>query len=197
MELEEMKTLWTEMSSERERQKKLTDKMILHMIQNNYQRKIKKIWVPEILGAMVCFGAALFLVLNMQKLDSSWLFASGIISGIILFLLPVLSLRSVYRMQSVNISRINYKESLEEFTGRKKEFVFTQKTGWLLAALLLVLILPVMVKLISGKNPFTGSGVWIWYPVGFIFFYFFSRHVFRIYMKATANAESVLKELEN
>jgi hypothetical protein len=197
MELDELQTLWNELSSDMKNQKKLTDKMILHMIQVNYRRKIKKIWVPEILGALVCFAAALFILINVQRLDSSWLFGSGIISAFILFLLPVLSLSSVQRLQSVNISRISYKESLEQFTGRKKEFVFIQKLGYLLAALLLVPILPVMVKLFSGKNPFTGSGLWIWYPFGFIFFYFCSKHVYRIYTKSAREAEVFLKELEN
>ena len=45
-----MKNLWSEMSAEREKQKVLTDKIILNITMTNFQSKLKKIWIPEIIG---------------------------------------------------------------------------------------------------------------------------------------------------
>jgi hypothetical protein len=53
-----------------------------------------------------------------------------------------------------------------------------------------------MVKLIGGKDLFTESRLWIWYSIGFVFFSFYDRYVFRHYMKSVSEAETVLKELE-
>ncbi|RKM87681.1 hypothetical protein D7036_24890, partial [Aquimarina sp. BL5] len=59
MELEEMKEVWSEISGQLEKQKKLTDKMIIMMTQEQYRKKWNKIAYPEILGTIICFGMAL------------------------------------------------------------------------------------------------------------------------------------------
>jgi uncharacterized membrane protein required for colicin V production len=78
----------------------------------------------------------------------------------------------------------------------KKEFITVQKLGFVLGALLLVVILPVMGKLVGGKDLFASSWLWIWYSIGFIFFSFYARYVFRHYLKSVSEAEIILKELE-
>jgi len=197
MELEEMKSIWTKMSEDLESQKKLTDKMVLNMLRTNYRRKINNIWIPEILGSIICVVAGLYIWLHIERLDNWYLLGCGIISCCIFFFLPVLSIKSILRLRAVDISAINYKESLQLYAQRKKEFVSLQKLGFILGALLLVMILPVTGKLFSGKDLFKENWFWIWYPVGFMFFYYFSRFVFRYYMKSAAGAEAILKEIEN
>ena len=97
MELEEMKTLWGEMSIEIEKQKKLTDSLIIKMTQADYRNKISKILIPEAIGALVCFAGILFILINIQKLNNWYLLVCGITSALILFVLPLLSLKAVLR----------------------------------------------------------------------------------------------------
>jgi hypothetical protein len=196
MELEEMKKLWVDMSAEREKQKILTDQMVQYMTKSNYQSKLKKIWVPEIVGTIVSIAAALLILMNMQQFNTWYLRGCGIISVFILVILPFLSIRSVHLLQSVNISGINYKETLHAYAKRKKGFVYVQKLAFILGALLMVVILPVMGKLIGGKDLFTESWLWIGYSILFVFFSFYARYVFRQYMKSVSEAEVILKELE-
>ena len=197
MELEEMKTLWSEMSIEIEKQKALTDSLIIKMTEVNYRNKLNKIMIPEAIGALVCFAAAFFIAVNFQQLNNWYLLGCGITSVLILFLLPILSLKAMRKLRSSNILNNNYKQSLLEYSKGKIQFVFVQKLSFYLGAMLMLMILPVMGKLISGVDFFKAANVWYWYAIGFPFFLWFARWVAKNYTKTTEDAENILKELQD
>jgi len=197
MELEEMKNLWGEMSAEIEKQKKLTDSLIIKMTQVNYYNKVSKIFVPEAIGSAICFAMAGFILINIEGLNTWYLMVSGIVSALILIILPVSSIRSIYKIRSLNISANNYKQSLIAYSTGKKKFVAKQKMSFYLGAILMVLSLPVTSKLIAGKDIFKAGSTWYWYIIiVFPFFYWFSKWVSRCYMNTLASVENILKELE-
>ena len=197
MELEEMKTLWGEMSIEIEKQKKLTDSLIIKMTQTKYRNKINKILISETIGALVCLTGILFILINFQKLNNMYLLVCGIISALILFLLPIISIKAIRSIRSINISDNNYKQSLLEYSKGRIQFVFVQKLSFYLGSILMLVILPVMGQLIGGMDFFTETKLWIWYAIGFPFFYLFAKWVFKSYNKLTADAENILKELKD
>ena len=197
MELEEMKLQWAQMSVELAKQKKITDSLILKMIKSNYRNQISKLIIPEAIGSFICLAEGLYLVLNLQKLPTWYLLACGIISSIILFFLPLLSMKAVRNMQRVTISLNNYKQSLLEYSKGKMQFVYAQKVSFYLGAVLLVTGLPAMGMIVAGKDLFTATSLWLFYAIGFPFFYFFAKSVFKSYIKKTADAECILKELES
>jgi hypothetical protein len=197
MQLEEIKILWEEMSADIEKQKKITDALIIKMTKADYRNKINKIWVPEATASLVCFACALGLLVNLQKLNTWYLLLSGIIAVLILILLPVLSIRAICTIRSVNISGNNYKESLLKYAKGKIQFVFAQKLSFYLGAILMLVILPVMSKLIDGKDIFIATRLWLWYAIAFPFFYGLSRWIFKSYIKITTDAENILNELEH
>jgi hypothetical protein len=197
MELEEMKTLWGEMSSELERQKKLTDSLILQMTKSSYRNKLNKIWIPELIGTLISFAGVLFMLLHFQKLNTWYLLACGVISVLILVILPLLSLNAVYKMRSVNISANSYKQSLLEYSKGKIQFVFVQKLSFYLSFVLMLVMLPVMGQLVGGVDFFKETRIWLWYAVVFVSFYLLASRVFKYYIKTATNAENILKELDN
>jgi hypothetical protein len=166
------------------------------MTKSNYRSKINNIRIPEMAGAFVCFAAILFIVFNFQKLDNWYLIACGIVSCLIFILLPLLSFKAIYNIQSVNISDNNYKQSLLDYAKAKMQFAFFRKLSFYLNAVLLLLILPVMGKLIDGKDLFVTTHIWMYYVIAYPFFYAFSKWVFKKYIKSTNDAENLLKELE-
>jgi hypothetical protein len=196
MELEEMKALWSEMSVEIEKQKKLTDSLIIKMTRSDYRSKINKILIPEAIGTFVCFAGALFILINFQKLNPWYLLVCGVVSVLISFILPILSIKAIRKIHSLNISNNTYKQSLLEYSKGKIQFVFVQKLSFYLGSLFMLTILPVMGLLIGGKDMFKETQVWYLYAIGFPFFYYFARWVFKSYNKITADAENILKELE-
>src|ERR1700722_9783584 len=115
MELEEMKAQWQQMSAGMEKQKSLTDTLIIKMTRLNYRDKLNKIWIPEAIGALVCFAAILFILTGLQSLNTPYLLVCGIVSAVVLLVLPVLSLRAVHRMRSINVLGNNYRESLAQY----------------------------------------------------------------------------------
>jgi hypothetical protein len=196
MELEEMKSLWGEMSAEMEKQKKLTGTLIMKMIKVSYRNKISKILIPEAIGALGCIVTILFITAGMHNLNTWYLQACGILSVIILFLLPLMSLIAIHRIRSVNVSENNYAQSLSVYSAAKIKFLSVQRFSLYLCTLLLVVILPVMGALMGGKDLFMGNSLWFCYAVMFPSFYAIFRWVFKSYVKSTTEAENILKELE-
>jgi len=70
MELEEMKTLWEEMSQKVEKQQLVTDQIIMDMTQQKYTSKFSKIFLYESLGTVICFAMAVYILFNIEKLDT-------------------------------------------------------------------------------------------------------------------------------
>lgn len=197
MELEELRSEWQEMSKEIEKQKILTDKLIIDMTQKEYKNKLKLISIPESIGTVICFAAALYIFINFSNLDNWYLQLSGVFTVLFCLVLPILSMRSVFGMQKINMSTSNYKQSLERFAKNKKQFVLIQKASFYLSFILVIVSLPVAAKLMNGKDLFLESKVWLWYiPFGFLFLYLFSKWVFKQYKKTTQSAEKLLKDLE-
>ncbi|MEP6712504.1 MAG: hypothetical protein ABJA37_08820 [Ferruginibacter sp.] len=196
MELEEMKTLWNEMSVEMDKQKKITDSLIIKMTKSDYRNKLSRIFIPEAIGSIGCLALVVFILINFQKLTTWYLQACGVGAILILISLPVLSLRAIYNLKQVNISGNNYKQSLLQYSKGKLQFVSVQKLSFYLGAILMLAALPVMGELIAGKDLFKESRLWLWYSLAFPFFYGVNRWVFKKYIKMAGDAENILKELE-
>lgn len=197
MELDEMKSLWTEMSVSIEKQQKTSDALLLQMTKGNYRRKLNKIWIPEAIGIFVCAIALIYLLFNFHQLNTWYLLSCGVIAAFILVLLPVLSVRAIYKLHALKISAGNYKETLLACSKAKIEFVWVQKLNFLLGSILMLTILPLMAQLIAGVDLFKATRLWYWYVIGFPFFYYFSAWVFRSYVNTTNDAECILRELQD
>ncbi len=200
MELEEMKTLWQEMSERVERQKQLTDTLIMDMTQQKYTQKFNKITIYESIGAVICFIAAILILVNFQKLNTWYLAACGIFTISYLLTLPILVLRSLKTIRGINISTSSYKESIIGFAKAKKQLLLIQKLGIYVNFILFLVIIPVTSKLIGDKDIFmTGGSLW---KYGFItivaiVMIFVSKWGYKCYKNITNSAENILKELED
>ncbi|AXT55084.1 hypothetical protein J8L88_04185 [Aquimarina sp. MMG015] len=201
MELEEMQHVWSEISGQLEKQKKLTDKMIMMMTQEQYRKKWNRIAYPEIFGTIICFGMALLILLNINTLETWYNMFFGISSAIILIILPILSLRSINKMSGINFYENSYRDTLVKYTKNKKQFQSLQKISYYLSFLLIFFILPVTSKILGGKDMFTGvKNLWpllIFIPMGITFFVFFAKWVKKCYGKNINDAEEILKDLQS
>ncbi len=200
MELEEMQAVWSQMSDQIEKQKKITDKMIMMMTQEQYRKKLNKIAYPEIIGAVICYSVAIIILFNLEKLDNWYTLLSGLISVVTLLILPILSLKWISKMRNINISGNSYKETLIEYTKGKKRFKKTMKLGYYLGFVLMFMIIPVSSKLINGKDFFAETkSIWpmvISIPLAIVFFFIFTRWVYKSYITSMNSAEVLIKELE-
>lgn len=198
MELEEMKQLWAEMSEDLDKQKSLTDQLIVDMTKERYRNKFRGMINLESMGAAICFVAALFILVNFPKLDTWYLLASGIFSVAYLFIIPALSLRSMYRMKNLHIPQNNMKQTLLEYGQARRQFQLISQLGIILNFVLMVAIVLITLGVSGKKHLITDDQVWLYLlPFGFVFLFFFSRWGYRCYKSLTASAENLLLELES
>lgn len=198
MELEEMKGLWENMSEELERQKLLTDKMVVEMTRQKYRGKLSQISLPETVGTVICFAMAAYALFNFEKLDTWYLALCGIISVAFCIVLPVLSLRSIDRMKQINLGQNSYRETLIQYAKEKDRFVKVQKAGYYLGFVFSLAVLPVAGKLMRDKDLILDAKLWIWYiPLALIFHFLFSKWVWKHYSSAAKGARNLLDELKD
>ncbi len=199
MELEELQTAWVQMSQELENQKKLTNEIILKMTQEKYQKKFSKLRNLETVGALICYLWVVYFLFNFGKLDTWYLQLCGILSIGFLIALPTLVLKSLKRIQDLDIVNGSYKKNLVIYTKEKNKLLKIQKTGIYLSYLVLFILVPVSTKIISNKNIFLTDlkplqGVAL--VVALVFTFFFTRWGYRSYKKITNSAEDILRDLE-
>lgn len=199
MELEEMKTLWDEMSTEVEKQKTLTDKLIVQMTQERYYNKLRSISIPETIGSIICFAIALYILVNFHKLDTWYFLVCGVFTLAYFLVIPILVLKSIKKMRNVHIEGKNNKQLLTDFAKGRNQFFFIQKLSLVLSGGLTITTLVLAGKIMNDRDIFMeNKAVWFWYiPVMVIFLFFFSRWGLKHYRNKTRQAENLLKELES
>jgi hypothetical protein len=144
---------------------KIPNALIIKMVQTNRRNKINSILVAEIIGGVVCFLAAIFILSSLKKLDNWYLLDCGIVSISGLVILLIVSIGWVRKMLSI-----------------KGSSFFS--LSFCLGAVLMLAVLPVMGKLIGGADLFKTTRLWFIYAIGFPYFYYFARRVGNCHRKA-------------
>ena len=198
MDLEEMKGLWKNMSEELDRQKLLTDKMVVEMTQQKYREKLSQISLPETVGTFICFAMAAYALFNFNKLDTWYLVLCGVISISFCLILPILSLRSIHKLKQIDLGNNSYKESLIRYAKEKDRFVKIQKAGYYLGFVFSLAVLPVAGKLMRDKDLLLDAKLWIWYiPLALVFHFLFSKWVWKHYSSIARGARNLLEDLKD
>lgn len=200
MELEELQSTWVQMSAKLEQQKKLTDKIILHMTQERYIKKFKHISIFETVGAMICFVVAFYILLNFQSLDTWYLILCGIFTLIFLVVLPILVLRAIYTIKYLDIFSNSYKDVLVKYLQAKKNLLLLQQLSIYMSVIQLFAVAVVFAKIWGNKDFFTvDRGIWDYVSIlgAGLFIFFLARWAYSGYLKLTGSAEEILKELKD
>lgn len=199
MDIEELQATWTQMGEELDKQKRLTSEIIMKMTQQEYKSRLDKITIPEKLGTLVSYAAAIFILSKFNALDTILLKICGFITLVILIVLPYLSLKYLKRMRNLDIANISYKDGIVAFTKSKLQFQKLLRVSAYLGFVLMLIILPVTTKLIDGEDIFAPGqdNSWLWFlPLGIGFYYFFTKKVIGNYSNNINKAGNLLKELE-
>jgi hypothetical protein len=199
MELEEMQTLWNELSSKVEKQHTLTDKIILTMTQERYKNKFQKIKAYETIGSFVAVAIAIAVLVNLSKLNTSYLLGCGIFVSAYLLLLPPVVLASLQRISNINIGNKNYKETIMAFAKAKQWLLLVQRLSVFFNLIFMLASIPVAVKLINNKDIFEKANyMWWWMiPVLLLVLAVFSAWGYKWYQRNANAAEQLIKDLEH
>ena len=199
MEIEELQTAWLQMSEELNQQKKLTNDIILNMTKEKYRNKFRTITTYETIGAVVCFGMALLIIIHFGKLDTWYLVVCGVLTLSFLIVLPVLVLKTLKKIKRIDIAKGSYKENLRMYLKTKNRLLRLQQIGIGVGFFGLFFIVPVTSKIISNKDVFqTGlkTEQYVVFMITLIVLAFFCKWAYNGYKKITQSAEALIKDLE-
>jgi len=190
-----MKSNWDEMSKRIEKQEILNNHLIEKMTHQKYKSKLEKIGNSEYIGSLTCYLAATYLIINFTKIEEFIFQLLCIITILLLFTLPIISLKSLRGMKNISIHTAKYSETIKTFMHRKMKFYKLQRINMILAFLLLIILLPVLAS-IYGKDINSITNFWtIIVPVFIAFFASFSFITWRYYSKILKNLEKELRDL--
>ena len=197
MELEEMKQLWEEMSEQMERQKLLTDKLIMAMTEERYRNKFNTAWVAESAGTVICFGFALLILLNFHKFDAWYLWASAVFTVLYLFLVPIAMLYFLNRMRKLDIAGSDFRQMLLDFNRAKEGFHLVNRVGMAMNFVLMFTITVLSIVIFKGSEAVLERTSWLYMmPFGAMALFLFSRWGYRCYVGMTNSAENLLRDLD-
>lgn len=198
MELEEMQKAWSQMSRQLEKQKQLTNDIIMEMTQDKYKQQWGKIANYEKIGTLICFGMAIYILLNFNKLSSTPLIICGIISLLVLIILPIISLRLIQNMQNLDILNLNYTGAIEIYAKRKKNFIKFQKINVYVSFILMLPAAAVFGKLFKGKDIFEPFNLKLLFiiPGAILMMILFVKFVSKYYGNIINRADSILRDIQ-
>ncbi len=197
MELEELQSAWTQMSHQLEKQKELTNEIIMEMTKEKYRTKFKAITNFEKAGALVCIASALFIFFNIPKLDTWYLLACGLIAIVFSIVLPILVLGSLKKIQCLDIVNLSYKDALLEYTKSKTKLLKIQRYGIYASFIYLMAFLPAIAKILNGKDLFLEPSTLLWKTIVMaVFLLIIARWGYGHYKRVTSSAEQLIKDLE-
>lgn len=197
MELNELKKAWDSQSSKIQQQN-ITFKIIDEMTQSKYRSKINSIAYPEIAGSIICLVAAIFTGINFYKLDSIFLQGAGIVAIMVLVTLPVVSFLSLRQLKMTKDFNKPYAETLKIFATQKLKFYKFQRINMTLSYLLLVTVIVLLSKFLSGKDITGSKYFWTFsFCFGYIYLLFFSRMVTGFYKNTLRKSEELLQDIQS
>lgn len=194
MELDEMKTLWEDLSGKVENQEKITKEELMKMTKKNYQNRLNSIYLPEILGSVICFGYAGYFIFQIEKLELPINQVLAIFNTAVMIILPIISLWTLARLNSIKISDESPSNLVEKFKKEKTFFWKFQQFNLMLSGLFAVSILPPLAELFGKKDLILEPTFWMAYvPVGLICIYIFGRITIRKYYKSLQEAQQLIE----
>ena len=195
MELSELKKTW-DSEDNRDDAPNLTPGIIEHISQAKYKSRLNRIMYPEISGVAICLAAAVYLALNLYRLDSPFLYVAGWLAITVLLCVSACSLLSIRQLYVPGNFEQPHAERLRLFAAQKIRFHKFQKLNILLSYLLLVATIILVAKLFGGNDISGNKYFWtLSFTGGYLFLVFFSGFVKKYYNSNLRKMETLLEDL--
>ena len=199
MELEEMKSLWGDMSRKLEQQEVTNKKIIMEMTQQKFKNKFRTLSMYENFGALVCFGAAILIFLNLNLMNTWYLMTCSLIAIGFLLLLPIFVLRAIYNMKKLDLGAKSYKETIKGFAKNKKVMLFVSQFSVVFGVAIMWITIPIFSMIFNNKDFFKQDhnlSFYIFTGAISVLVFLFSIWGYKCYKRITSSAEALLGELK-
>lgn len=152
MELEELKSNWQKISMELDKQKVLTNELILKMAGNRSRSMLRSILAIERSGIALTSAMMIYIFFNMGRLNDWFSLTAGISTLVILMTGLIMSFILIKRIQNVDIVNNGYRQTLLDVNRIKTFQLIMKRMSAFLAPVLLITILPTFAALWFEKN---------------------------------------------
>ncbi len=194
MELDEMKTLWEDLSGKVENQEKIKKEELMKMTKKSYQSRLNSIYLPEILGSVICFAYAAYFIFQIGKLELPINQVLAIFNTAVMIILPIVSLWTLARLNQLKITDGSPSILVEKFKRDKVFFWKFQRFNLVLSGLFAISILPPLAELLGKKDLIMEPTFWLAYvPLGLIAIYVFGRITIRKYNRSLDEAQQLIE----
>lgn len=198
MELDEMKSLWADLSLQVEKQDKIQKELLMEITKQKFRSKLNAVRIPEIIGSFICVGYAMYLLSQFSNFELWYNQVFALITILILIALPTASLTAIKGMRSLRIDLEAPATILEKFNKSKIRFWKVQRYGMILGGLLMITILPPLAELNGSLERILNPVFWMIYiPGGLLFMYLISRWAYKKYKGTIDSSEEMLLEIES
>lgn len=196
MELEEMQSLWADVSQKIEKQDKIQKELLMEMTKQKFRKKLNHIRLTETIGSIICFVYAMYLLSKLSELELWYNQVFAMITILIMTVLPIASLSAIKAMRSVKIGNEAPAKMLEKFEKAKIRFWKVQRYGIIFGAMVLVTVLPPISEIQGSTDMISKPLFWVIYlPAAMLFMFLFSRWALGKYKNVIDSSEKLLSEL--
>jgi hypothetical protein len=115
MDLDEMKAVWSDLSGQLDKQKKLNQELIMQMTQEKSSSRLGRIIRMESIGVTVSLIMLCYLVMNFRELDYWPSIVGGIGLALILILGIVYGTMLITKARKINVVKNTYAEVTRHF----------------------------------------------------------------------------------
>ncbi|EDM43958.1 hypothetical protein SCB49_10222 [unidentified eubacterium SCB49] len=198
MELEELQQQWNVMSKRVDSLEIVTKQQIMEITNQKYKNRFKSFWLIEFTGAIVCLIMAVVILFNMSLMNTIFLKICAITLLLSLIIMPVLTLKSLYKVKSLNWSLENYKTVLIKFQKSKKRLLQMQRLAIPFTVFVFFTTIPVFNKIMGKEALMERLDLKMSVLIGvvLVFIILFALWGNSKYKKSLAHTEKMIAEVE-
>lgn len=161
MELEEMKNVWNNM----EERKNIIPVQISRTSQLEYNKKTNIFKTGEVIGLVIAYTFAGFILYKFNTLDDWYLRLCGGFLVIYLLIMPIYTLTATWKMKHIDLVQSNCRNVLEQIYTVKNNLKKAEKISFIANPFLFIAAILILTKLFTDKNLFILN---IQFPIVFL-----------------------------
>ncbi|MFC5624721.1 hypothetical protein [Algoriphagus winogradskyi] len=197
MELDEMKSLWADLSLQVEKQDKIQKELLMEITKQKFRSKLNSVRIPEIIGSLVCVGYAMYFLSRFGEFELWYNQIFALVCIFLMIALPTASLTAIKGMRDLKIDTETPAGIMDKFVKSKVRFWKVQRYGMIFGVILMIAILPPLVELNGADEIIQKPWFWgLYVPGGLIFMFLFTRFVYKKYKGTISASEKMLRDID-
>ncbi|WP_339868167.1 hypothetical protein [uncultured Algoriphagus sp.] len=197
MELDEMKSLWADLSLQVEKQDKIQKELLMEITKQKFRSKLNSVRIPEIIGSLVCVGYAMYFLSRFGEFELWYNQIFALVCIFLMIALPTASLTAIKGMRDLKIDTETPAGIMDKFVKSKVRFWKVQRYGMIFGVILMIAILPPLVELNGADEIIQKPWFWgLYVPGGLIFMLLFTRFVYKKYKETISASEKMLRDID-